>query len=109
MNDPWIDRLERLERENRRLRWTVHATLAIACLILLAAQAAPRATPAVVEATAFHLLDPDGRVRTRLGFSFDGRPQLIFRDDADTARATLEIETSGAPRLSLSGADGKPR
>ena len=109
MNDPLIDRLERLDRDNRRLRWAVHATLAITGLVLLGAQAEPRAVPPIVEATAFHLLDADGRVRSRLGFSFNGQPQLTIMDDDGKPRVRLEVQEGGAPRLTLNDADGKAR
>jgi hypothetical protein len=56
-----LERLSRLEKQNRRLKWISAAALAAVSFILLTGQAAP--TPRTVEAQKFVLKDAQGNVR----------------------------------------------
>lgn len=63
-------KLEQLERSNRRLRWAAGGLLAaLACLTLLGASRVntPTATPSLISAREFVLVDQAGRPLARLG------------------------------------------
>src|SRR5580765_2831858 len=99
MTEQVIERLERLEQRYRRLRRILIASISVAVLVLLMAQAVPPPpkSPVILQASAFHVLGDDGRVRARLGLSMDGQPTLTLTDDAGTIRATLAVQNGGAP------------
>lgn len=92
--DSLVTRLEKLERQNRRLRRGVAAVLLAAGSLLLMAQAKAGSSPKVVQAVAFELVDKTGKVIATL----DGRggPSLVRFDITDGA---------GKDRLSLVASD----
>lgn len=68
---------------------------------------AQTATPKVVSAEEFRLLDAKGRTRAVLGLSLKGQPVLQMRDENDTYIIWLGIsEESG---LAIRDRDGKTR
>lgn len=112
---PLVQRLERVESENRRLkRIGVLAVLGLGALMLLG-QATPSAiTPAVpaakvIEAEKFVLRDPTGRERAELSVLADGSPTLGFVDPDGKPRALFGLGADGAPGLALLGPDDKGR
>ena len=60
-----LERVGKLEAQNRRLRWGNVAILALFSAAILMGQAAP--SPRVVEAQRFILKDSDGNVRGWMG------------------------------------------
>ena len=115
-----LSRVERLEKQNRRLRQgAVVFLLAIVSIGLMAqtrqtpsssqrqkgrapAPAAP-AGPTAVEAQGFILKDSNGRVRAELGF-MGSSPSLKFKDESGSALVTLALNSDapGGPMLLLS-------
>ena len=86
-------RIERLERQNRRLRLLLPAAALIPIMILLLGQAA--APPLIVRARLFQLVDREQRTRAILSVTAKG-PSLTFYD------------TQGRPRLDLQEENGTP-
>src|SRR5437773_1783635 len=84
------ERLEKLERENRRLKRAAMASLLIAASIIFMGQAQRRRT---LEAESFILKDANGRPRGELAMDFGSRPTLTLRD------------ANGFPLVSLAGGD----
>jgi len=83
-------RLEKLERENRRMKKiSIVAAVVLSCLIL----GGQATTKKVVEANEFVLKDTDGKVRSRLSMEIGTRPTLSFYD------------ANGSIPLSLAGGD----
>jgi hypothetical protein len=120
--DVLLSRVERLERENRRLKQG-----ALACVLLIASvgllaqtkQNAPSSSqrrrppapapapaptgPTAVEAQSFILKDSNGHVRGELGLT-GSTPSLKFRDESGSALVTLALNSDapGGPLLLLS-------
>lgn len=121
-------RLNRLERQNRILKWFVlMAGLAMVVAGLLPGQAPANKT---VEANSFILRDQNGTVRASLVmedgapffrlFDSAGRPRVVesvtvvgaglaLLDATGKPRAALLATLTGDPSLSLFDEDGKPR
>lgn len=115
-------RVERLEKENRRLkRGALAFVLLIASIGLMAqtrqspptssqrqkgrapAPAPAPAGPTAVEAQAFILKDSNGHVRAELGLT-GSSPSLKFKDESGSALVTLALNSDapGGPLLLLS-------
>ena len=118
-----------LDRQHRRLRWTVVA-LTLVTLIALAGAGAALLAPynaelglylrrwlgrpetiasekTILEAEKFALRTPDGKVRAALAARDDATPSLALYDDDGTARAGLELGTDGQANLWFAGKDGQ--
>jgi hypothetical protein len=99
-------RLNRMERENRRLRWLLLGLPAIALLIGAQAQKAVWKGKTVV-AEEFILADPDGKTRASLMMLKDGA-HLVLQDQDGKARVRLAANPDGAgPLLYLYTKDEK--
>lgn len=116
-----LSRIERLERQNRRLKSGAMVLLvAVACVGLMgqtttpkkkttkpapAAAAAPAAPalPKDIEAESFTLKDPNGKVRAELAMSGTG-PALKLRDANGSALVTISLNDAapGGPFVLLS-------
>jgi hypothetical protein len=84
-----LERLEKLERKNRRLKQSGIVALLVLCAVVLMGQAGPSRT---IEATRFVLKDGEGRVRAELNLD-EGFPKVILRDK------------KGLPQVGLGGDD----
>jgi hypothetical protein len=117
-----LSRVERLEKENRRLKQGALAFLLLIASVGLMAQTkqkppassssqkrrapapAPAPTgPTAVEAQSFILKDSNGHVRAELGLT-GSAPSLKFRDESGSALVTLALNSDapGGPLLLLS-------
>jgi hypothetical protein len=113
-----LSRVERLEKENRRLKQGALAVLLAVASVGLMAQtrqtppstaqrrrpAAPApAGPTAVEAQGFILKDQNGHVRAELGLT-GSSPSLKFKDENGSALVTLALNSDapGGPMLLLS-------
>jgi hypothetical protein len=115
-----LSRVERLEKENRRLKQGALLFLLAAVSVGLMAQTrqtpstqrprgrAPATAPApagptAVEAQGFILKDSNGHVRAELGF-MGSSPSLKFKDESGSALVTLALnsDSPGGPMLLLS-------
>lgn len=99
MNDTEFERrLEKLERDNRMLKYLGLAALVI--VAVLGAIAATRPFPTVIKANAFEVTNSMGRVRVSLS-----PDALRFFDEKAVPRAAFGIH-SGEPLLLLEGKAG---
>lgn len=118
-----VERVVKLEQQNRRLKWGGVAVLAVFSAVVLMGQAAP--PPRIVEAQKFVLKDADGKVRGWMGVMATGSELMLGNDNAqpmmrllvstDSSNLhfygvrkggmTLAVD-SGDPSLSIVGADG---
>jgi hypothetical protein len=99
-------RLERLERDNRRLK-----RFALAALVLAATLATIYATQPVPEsftAHEFNVVDDSGGVRVKMGMLL-GKPVITFFDAQNMPRALMGVDSSGAPNIYFNDAQGTPR
>jgi hypothetical protein len=87
-----LQRIERLEAENRRLKRTVLGVALLAAVVLAMGQARPSRT---VEASEFVLKDGAGSVRARLHMGKRG-PSLTLYDPGDVERADLTAAPEAA-------------
>jgi hypothetical protein len=68
------------------------------------------ASPEVVRAQQFEVVDARGRARIQLGMGKDGQtPGVWLYDDKGEVRAWLSLHTDGRPGLALFDEKGKPR
>jgi hypothetical protein len=106
MDEPTLDsltrRLERLERDNRRLRRMGAGLLIGLSALLLTAQALPPAR--IVEAQHFVVKDAAGKKRAELTTSEAG-PELVFVDTIGRRKAALGLSL-GEPHLVMHSYDG---
>ncbi len=101
-------RLERVERQNRRLRRAGIALFVVVAAGLLMAQAPPKER--IVEAEGFRLKDRQGNVRAELVVSRDGPRLVLFGEGGKEhkERLTLDVVKEG-PILTLYDANGQGR
>ena len=101
-----VERLEKLERQNRRLKQAGAVALILAAAVLLMGQASPNRT---VEANEFVLKDESGAVRGRFGMdeSVDGYVPQLELLDADGQRRIWLSERRGWPTLAMFDANGR--
>ena len=99
-------RIEKLERQNRRMRLGVIA-LGLVVIVALLFDARPAITQpssaafGTLKAHAFLLTDQSGETRASLSFAPWGQPMLVFRDAAGKAHATLLLGPRGQPDFYL--------
>ncbi len=103
-----VQRLERLERQNRNLmRWGL-ATIALAGAGVLASAAA--ATCKTVWAERFVLRDPSNRERAVLtAYETGGAPRLSLLDQDGQAALAFGVSEEGAAYLEVPGEQGPVR
>jgi len=111
MSEPTLDRLtqrlDRLERENRRLKVT-GAVLVLALAAGGVMGQVPKAVPRVVEAERFVLRDTKGKVLATLGTEAS-TPSLALFDQNGKTRAVLMVLANGAAGLFVDDQNGKTR
>jgi hypothetical protein len=95
-------RLEKLERENRRVKRIGALAALIGASLLLMGQAKPRRT---VEAESFVLRDPQGRLRATLDMWHEA-PMLRLYDKSGIWRTWLSLAGNGEPALTFYDAAG---
>ncbi len=110
MNEPTMEtlarRLDKVERENRRLKQAGVVALGVIAAVLLMGQATQDSR--IVEAEKFVLKDENGITRGRFGVAPDGRMTLGLLDEAGkTARLALALTRGGLPTLVLRDGAGR--
>lgn len=110
MTEPTMEsvlrRLNRMERENRRWKWLVAATLAMIGAAVVVSQTFPRT---VLEARKFVLRDAKGKSRAELGLMMDGTSILVLNDENEKPGVALSVLPDGPRTVSLLDTDGKTR
>ena len=110
-------RVERVERENQRLRRFV-MMLAAGLAIVLALSAAmlvfsiggfPGRVAEVVEAKRFVLRDESGLARGAFELTADGGSELVLRDRDARERVRLALLPNGSPGLTFADREGRAR
>lgn len=99
-----VARLEKVERQNRRMKFTGISVLLLAAVGLLMGQAQPKGQ--TVEAEEFVLRDSVGTRLARLGLA-DGLPVLTFFDRTGTTRVRLQVWGVSKTEFTLSGETGQ--
>jgi hypothetical protein len=124
-------RLDRLERESRRLKKVTLAVVVGAAAALVMGQTAPHRSLRTLDAEEFVLRDSRGQVRASLGttqgpsatileihgdngkprtrvtVSSDGTSSLEFLDSGDRVRLLLGVRDTGSPRIWLGNEAGR--
>lgn len=110
MNEPTIDnlvqRLDRVERENRRWKRAGTTVLAALAALVLMGQAKPDKVAEVVEAEKFVLRDKTGKLRATLAIAADGVVSLSLTGTTEKPGAVLAAARDGASTLILYNKDG---
>jgi hypothetical protein len=97
-----IARLEKLERQNKRLRQVGIVSLLLLAVLVVAGVAAPSRT---IEAEKFVLKDVNGKTRAEL-LSNDAGPDLRLLDENGIIRLSVSIY-AGVPNIALFSPDSK--
>ena len=129
--DTMRNRLDRLERESRRLKRVTLVVGLGAAAALVMGQTAPHRSIRTLDAEEFVLRDSRGQIRaslgttqgptatilqiqgdngkprTRITVSGDGTSSLEFMDSGDRVRLLLGIRDNGLPRIWLGNEAGK--
>jgi len=100
-----VERLERLERQNRRLKRGGILGLALVGAAALMGQAPPAGQ--TVEAEGFILRGPNGKARAELAMR-GGEPRLILRDANEKEQVRLAVLADGSPALTFYYNDWRP-
>ncbi len=110
MSDPTIEtlarRVDRVERENRRLKRAGVVALAVIAAVVLMGQATTNKVAKVVEAEKFVLRDADGKGRARLESLPSGLVRLALLDKYENVQSVLGVGV-GRPSLVLAGRNNK--
>jgi hypothetical protein len=101
-----LERLNRLERHNRRLKQAALAAFVLATA--LATIYATQPVPQKITAHEFDVVDNSGRVRVGMGM-LSGVPVITLSDMQGKGRAEMTLIPSGVPIIALSDAQGKTR
>lgn len=101
-------RLEGVERENRRLKRVGAAMVATITAVILMGQVTSPKVPAVVEAEQFVLRDGRGKARAWLNMS-DGSVSFALADKDEKTRTLLYVRDDGTHGLILATHDGQTR
>ena len=101
-------RIEKLERENRLMKRFGGALLFVLAGVLLVAAAAPAGKGKTVKASAFEVVDAEGKTRARLGMTDTGGVGLRLLNKQGTRRLQAEMEPSGAVGFTCFSNAGKP-
>ncbi len=113
MSEPILNtltqRLDRLERENRRLKIAGAILLLALAAVGAMGQVLPKAVPKVVEAERFVVRDTKGKVLATLGTEASGLPALVLSDQNGKRRAGLFVLADGEPHLGLFDQNEKRR
>ncbi len=99
-------RLDRVERENRRLKRAGVVALAVIAAVVLMGQATGNVAK-VVEAEKFVLRDADGKGRARLESLPSGLVRLALLDKDENIQSVLGVGVVGTPSLVLAGRNSK--
>ncbi len=110
MNEPTMEtlarRLDRVERENRRLKQAGVIALAVIAVVVLMGQATQGKVAKVIEAEKFVLRDADGKGRARLESLPSGLVRLVLLDKDENVQSVLGVGV-GRPSLVLAGRNNK--
>ena len=96
-----------LQAEVRGLKIRTTLALAVAAIALGIAWAGNRSTRVVAESVA--LRDAEGRARAVLELDDDGAPRLVFYDEAERRRVQLGLAPGGGAGLVVTDAQDHPR
>ncbi|HEX7090447.1 MAG TPA: hypothetical protein VF192_09935 [Longimicrobiales bacterium] len=111
-----LQRLDHVERENRRLKRLSHLLLAglaillgltTSLLVVFARQS--MATADVVQARRFVLRDENGLIRAVLGMQPDGSSRFALQDRDGLPRLQLTLLSDGSPGVALKDREGHNR
>src|SRR5690349_18914291 len=102
---PVLERLEAIERANRRLRRLVSA-LAVLLGEVVGRPEIVETKKTIVEAEQFVLRAADGKVRATLALRDSNTAGLDLYDANGKGRAGLDLNGEGHPNLWLAAADG---
>jgi hypothetical protein len=111
--DALADRIMRLERENRQLKW--FGTASILGIVILvgigAAWGQARVAPAekVIRAESFIAVDKDGKGVIGIGANIKEKTRgaIEFLDQTGKTKMTLGLDEEDAPFIVLTGRDGR--
>jgi hypothetical protein len=104
-----VNRLDQLERDNRRLRRYVTSMLVVvamvlglgAALIWYSVRSGLPGSPLTVSARQYVLRDADGNVRGAWGLGEDGAVRLVLSDGDERQRVRLSLLKDGSAGLSF--------
>jgi hypothetical protein len=106
--DKMVQRIDRLEKENRWLKHIGVLVLVGIAAVVLMGQAMSSRVAKVIQAEKFVLRDSSGRIRAELSTLHGGEPSLVLFDKSLITRAVLGV-INGSPRLDIYDGNGMRR
>src|SRR5439155_15865282 len=104
-----LERLSRVERQNRRLKLFGLVFLGgLATVVLMGQSSTPKVSD-VIEAREFVLRGQNGTRRASLAVASDGSAAIHFYDNDGKRRAAFGVLSDGLPDLHLYDKDGATR
>jgi hypothetical protein len=94
-------RLDRVERESRRLRWLILGAFTLGAIALGLSQGVFDRTRTISAGTLL-VRNSNGDVVASMGSNADGRPYLGFKDSKGSVVATISVGTDDRPSISFS-------
>ena len=94
-------RLDRVERESRRLRWLILGAFILGAIALGLSQGVFDRTRTISAGTLL-VRNSNGDVVASMGSNADGRPYLGFKDSKGSVVATISVGTDDRPSISFS-------
>lgn len=105
--DHLVQRINRLEKQNRQIKRMGFLTGLILLVALVVAQK-PQDTSSTLEVSSFRLVTSDGTLRAELGLEQNDNPFLKFYDKRGDELTSLELDSEKNPRLTFRTKTGKP-
>lgn len=99
------ERVEKLERDNRRLKRGGIALVAILVALAIAYATATRPVPDVIKAHEFDAVDNFGTVQMAMRASLGRGPSITLSNEAGKPR--IEMDVSVGPQIKICNAHGK--
>jgi hypothetical protein len=100
--DSMTERLDGLERDNRRLRFLAALTLGVAFLTSAAGLLLRGPAKRTIDAEKLVIRDKAGRIRGTFGLAADGLPGLILFDERGNEQIVLNVPSDGNSSLTFS-------
>jgi len=101
-----LERLDKLERQNRRLKQSALAAFVVATALVTMYATQP--VPQKITAHRFDVVDDSGKMRVAIS-NAEGRSGIALFDAQSNPRASMTLDASGSPLMWVCDAGGKSR
>lgn len=108
MLDSLKARIDRLEKQNRSVKWLTMVLFFVTIPLVVTGIAVPRKVANSIDAERFVLRESNGKMRASLAFTSKGIPALKLYDANGNAAVVVGVVSDGSPMMAFHKG-GKPR